>query len=195
MFIAIEGPDGVGKTSVVKRMADILEGDFGEDVVTTFAPGDGGNVAVETRRLMLEAGPDGDPIMQFHLSMAGHRDQWNRIIKPAILDGATILSDRYAMSIFAYQQASGLLWTQEYDWLVEGIHPPDLYVVLSGEPREKGENAFDTASDKYKARVHGYYEELVAEGEFLDTPVVGMYHNRASTDSTARQIISLMDEL
>lgn len=191
MFIALEGPDGAGKTSVLERTADILQGDWDEDVVATFAPGHGGEVAETTRKLMLDAGPEGDPVVQFHLSLAGHRDQWNTIIKPAVISDSLILSDRYAMSIYAYQQASGLVWDRYYERMVERIHAPDLYVVLNGKGRSKADNAFDTASEAYKARVEGYYEELVAEGEFLGTPVHGLYHD-GNVDSTAKAVIDLI---
>ena len=193
MFIALEGPDGAGKTSVTERMADILEGDWDEDVVRTYAPGHGGEVAEATRRLMLDAGPEGDPIVQFHLSLAGHRDQYNTIIKPALRNGQTILSDRYALSIYAYQRASGLRWDKAYEALVDRISPPTFYVVLDGKGRSKADNAFDTASTAYKRAVASIYNEVMAEGEFLGTPVHGVYHS-GNVDSTARYILGLMDE-
>ena len=190
MFVAFEGPDGAGKTSTMTRVAEILES-YDYPVQCTFAPGDGGAVAETTRKLMLDAGPEGDPIVQFHLSLAGHRDQYNTIIRPAILRGDIILSDRYALSIYAYQQASGLRWDASYEDMVERISPPDLYFVLDGKGRDKDDNAFDTASEAYKARVRGYYEEVVAEGEFLDTPVHGVYHD-GRVESTAQHIIDVM---
>jgi dTMP kinase len=101
-FIALEGGEGAGKSTQLRRLAEALRA-RGLEVVETREPG-GSEGAEMIRRLLLE-GPEERWTAEAEalLFAAARADHVVRTIRPALERGAWVLSDRFLDSSLAYQ--------------------------------------------------------------------------------------------
>jgi dTMP kinase len=101
-FITLEGGEGTGKSTQVRRLAKALESK-GLKVVATREPG-GSPGAEEIRKLMVEGEPGRwNPITETLLAYAARADHAARTIGPALKEGRWVISDRFSDSTYAYQ--------------------------------------------------------------------------------------------
>lgn len=130
MFISFEGIDGVGKST----QADLLEEHLavlGRTVVRTFEPG-GTELGQAVRQLLLHSGHV-DPRAEALLYAADRAHHVATKIRPALAEGAVVITDRYLDSSVAYQGAGRILGAKEVRdlsvWAINGLLP-DLTVLL-----------------------------------------------------------------
>ncbi|MGR3757265.1 MAG: dTMP kinase [Tranquillimonas sp.] len=134
-FISFEGIDGSGKSTQARRLAERLRAE-GREVVLTREPG-GSPGAEEIRRLVLEGAPERwSAETEILLFTAARRDHLERVIRPALDRGATVICDRFADSTRVYQGTrSGDLMR-----LVDRLHDlmigaePDLTFLIDMAP-------------------------------------------------------------
>ena len=101
-FIALEGGEGVGKSTQVRALASALRA-RGRDVVETREPG-GSDGAEAIRRLLLEGDADRwNPGAEALLFAAARADHVAKRIRPALAAGQWVISDRFLDSSLAYQ--------------------------------------------------------------------------------------------
>jgi dTMP kinase len=101
-FITLEGGEGSGKSTQVKRLAAALEAK-GIAVLTTREPG-GSPGAEEIRALLVQGEPGRwDPLTETLLLYAARADHVRRVIGPALLAGKWVISDRFTDSTYVYQ--------------------------------------------------------------------------------------------
>jgi dTMP kinase len=103
LLIVFEGPEGAGKSTQLKLLADAL-GAGGSNVVAVREPG-GTIVGDEIRRILLDPESDIVPRSEALLFMASRAQLVEREIRPALDEGAIILVDRFFLSTYAYQGA------------------------------------------------------------------------------------------
>ncbi len=110
-FIVLEGPDGAGTTLHSGLLAEALRAD-GREVVLTHEPSDGD--IGQWIRSELKAGKQIDPTALQLLFCADRADHVSSIIQPALEHGATVITDRYALSTLIYGEALGIdvAWLQ-----------------------------------------------------------------------------------
>jgi dTMP kinase len=101
-FIALEGGEGVGKSTQLRLLAEALRA-RGHVVLTTREPG--GTPGAEAIRAMLldPLGPGWGPRAEALLFAAARADHVARLIRPALDRGEWVLTDRYLDSTRAYQ--------------------------------------------------------------------------------------------
>ena len=101
-FIVFEGIDGAGKSTQAKLLARRLA-DLGIPVLLTAEPSDGpvGQI-IRSLTTRLEAEEEA------RLFTEDRRDHVERVILPALLEGRTVICDRYVHSSVAYQGARGV---------------------------------------------------------------------------------------
>ena len=101
-FVTLEGGEGAGKTTQIRRLAEALRAD-GQDVLVTREPG--GSPGAEEIRGLIVSGEPGrwDPVTEALLLYAARRDHLERTIRPALAAGRWVLCDRFADSTMAYQ--------------------------------------------------------------------------------------------
>jgi dTMP kinase len=101
LLIVFEGPEGAGKSTQLRLLADAL-GASGKNVVAAREPG-GTVVGDEIRRILLDPGSDIVPRSEALLFMASRAQLVEREIRPALGEGAIVLVDRFFLSTYAYQ--------------------------------------------------------------------------------------------
>ena len=131
-FITLEGGEGTGKSTQVKRLAAALAA-MGLKTLTTREPG-GSTGAEEIRKLMVEGEPGRwDPITETLLAYAARADHVARTIGPALLTDTWVICDRFSDSTFAYQGAGRGLAREtirRIDAVVLDDFTPDFTLVL-----------------------------------------------------------------
>ena len=104
-FITFEGIDGSGKSTQARKLAEHLQAQ-GRDVILTREPG-GSEGAEEIRTLVLQGEPDRwSAETEILLFTAARRDHLERTILPAIEAGKVVICDRFADSTRMYQGLS-----------------------------------------------------------------------------------------
>lgn len=103
-FISFEGPDGAGKTSVIKAVNESLSNQLGADqVLLTREPG-GDRIAEQIRDVLFDdRNTNMDSRTEALLFAAARRQHVVQDIEPALYAGKVVLSDRYVDSSVAYQ--------------------------------------------------------------------------------------------
>ncbi len=132
MFIVLEGGDGAGKTTQLRRLERWLS-EAGYDVVVTFEPGDTA-LGATIRRLVLDpSSGDVSPRAEAMLYAADKAQHVHEVVVPALARGSVVVCDRYVDSMVAYQGAGRVLDAGEVrqlaEWATGGL-VPDLTVVL-----------------------------------------------------------------
>lgn len=101
MLIVFEGPEGAGKSTQLRLLADWL-GQRGKDVVAVREPG-GTIIGDEIRRLLLDPASEMVPRTEALLFMASRAQLVEKEIRPSLERGAIVLVDRFFLSTYAYQ--------------------------------------------------------------------------------------------
>lgn len=102
MFITFEGPDGSGKTTQSKLLAEHFSAQ-GKKVLWTREPG-GSLVGQKLRTLLLEDKTlKLDQLTELFLFAADRAEHVRSVIKPALQAGTIVICDRYIDSTTAYQ--------------------------------------------------------------------------------------------
>lgn len=131
-FITLEGGEGAGKSTQIRRLAARLTG-LGHQVTLTREPG--GSPGAEAIRALLVTGDVArwSPLGETLLHFAARQEHLAATIRPALARGEFVLCDRFVDSTFAYQGAAqGLDPTviAQLAKLVVGDTMPDLTLVL-----------------------------------------------------------------
>lgn len=101
-FITIEGGEGVGKSTNIAFLRDVLE-KYNVDIVTTREPG-GTPLGEEIRDVLLRARPEPiDPMAELLLIFAARAQHIHDVIEPALNSGKWVLCDRFTDATYAYQ--------------------------------------------------------------------------------------------
>jgi dTMP kinase len=160
-FITLEGGEGTGKSTQLRRLAGALER-RGIAVVATREPG-GAPGAEEIRELMVTGEPGRwDVMTETLLAYAARADHVARTIGPALVAGKWVVSDRFSDSTFAYQGAGRGLdreTIRRIDSAVLDDFKPDLTLVLDldvsiGLERALARGPVENRFEKFGAEFH-----------------------------------------
>jgi dTMP kinase len=102
-LVVLEGAEGVGKTTQLRRLAAALEG---AGIAHAVVREPGGTPAGDAiRELLLHAPHELQPATEALLFMASRAELVARVIAPALAAGTVVLADRFFLSTYAYQVA------------------------------------------------------------------------------------------
>ena len=137
MFITLEGIEGSGKTTQIARLVDFLEGK-GLECIATRQPG-GTLIGENIRSILLNPATKAlEPTAELLLYMADRAQHIHELIRPCLMDGKTVVCDRYYDATVVYQGfARGLnikLIRKLHQLLFEGLKP-DITLLLDLPPR------------------------------------------------------------
>jgi dTMP kinase len=170
IFITFEGPDGSGKSTQARMLAERLRGE-GRQVLQSVEPG-GTPIGQQIRRILLdpvnkELTPTSELLLMF-AARAQNVEQW---ILPALAEGKIVVSDRFTDSSIAYQGAGrGLGW--ETVLAVDRIAchglVPDLTICVdidteTGLARALGRGSADTRLEEQAIEFHRKAREAYHE--------------------------------
>lgn len=135
-FITFEGPEGSGKTSVIKEVEAALKAQ-NIDVIVTREPG-GVKLSERIRSLLLDFVDEKmDARTEAMLFAASRRQHVVEVIRPALEAGKVVLCDRYIDSSLAYQGVARDLGIEEVYTLnlfaIEDLIP-DLTLFIDVKP-------------------------------------------------------------
>ena len=165
MFISFEGTEGVGKSTLIRKIYDRLSSQ-GQDVVLTREPG-GTPMAEQIRALLLSVNHDekmcsDTELLLMYAARAQHIDQ---VILPALNVGRTVLCDRFTDASFAYQCAGRGLSEAKLQLLNDSFvsRMPDLTFWLDA-PIELGMNRARArgALDRFEQEKAAFFEKVRA---------------------------------
>ncbi|MCI2804238.1 dTMP kinase [Staphylococcus pettenkoferi] len=129
-FITFEGPEGSGKTTVIREITQRLESE-GWEVVVTREPG-GVKTGEDIRKILLE-GEAIDDRSEALLFAASRREHLVNKVLPALREGKVVLCDRYIDSSLAYQGYARGIGVEEVrsinEFAINGLYP-DLTLYL-----------------------------------------------------------------
>ncbi|MES2000709.1 MAG: dTMP kinase [Pseudomonadota bacterium] len=162
-FISLEGGEGAGKSTQVRALAEELRR-RGVEVVETREPG--GSPGAEAIRGLLLSGEDDrwSAEAEALLFAAARTDHVDKVIRPAIVAGKWVLSDRFVDSSLAYQGGAGDLGIEAVRAInAFGIDEwfPDRTLILAlaqGGARARARD--DDGSDRIGGRPEAYHQKV-----------------------------------
>ena len=169
-FISLEGGEGVGKTTNLRFIEDVLRR-HGIPFLTTREPG-GTPLGEAVRGLLL--GQEGmDARAELLLMFAARAQHLQQVIEPALRAGTWVVCDRFTDASFAYQGGGRGLPVDSIGALetfVQGERRPDLTLLLDApvelgleRARKRGPaDRFEAERPAFFARVRAAYLERAA---------------------------------
>ena len=180
LFITFEGPDGSGKTTIIKELYKNLNKRFKNKVVLTREPGGNKNIIAESiRNILLNTDSKISyraEALLFAASRAQHIDDF---IVPSLKKGKIILCDRFVHSSYVYQgigRKLGIDNIKKINEFAMSNVKPDLTIFLMINPIDalnrikKDKNREINRLDKEKVNLHkqvyqGYLKLIKSENK------------------------------
>lgn len=168
-FIVVEGPDGAGKSTLVRWLVARLVSE-GRQVVSVREPG-GTPVAEAARKVVLQAPHAMPPAAELFLMLAARADLVDQVIRPALEAGQVVVADRFDLSTVAYQVGGSGLPRADVETanrLATGGLAPDITLVLDipvevARDRQrrarKARDRFERQGDAFHRRVLQVYRD------------------------------------
>ena len=169
-FITFEGGEGAGKTTVISRIAELIQARNGQEIVFTREPG-GVPSAESIRQVIL--GQQIDSLTETLLFAAARREHLVEKILPALSKGQPVFCDRFINSSVVYQglvRGVGVNEVLEVNrFATEGLMP-NLTIFLDVSPKvglervsargDKDKNRFDSEELDFHQKVRDGFLDL-----------------------------------
>jgi dTMP kinase len=198
VFIALEGGEGIGKSTQAKLLKQWLEQE-GETVVLSREPG-GSDLGIEIRKILLSHSTgEISPRAEALLYAADRAHHVYSVIRPALALGEVVISDRYFDSSIAYQGAGRVLEPGEVArisrWATESLFPT-LTIIIDLPPqvglaRLRSKDRLESQPMDFHERVRQEFLQLAA----LDPERYVIIDGNQSIEDTHAAIISRVSEI
>lgn len=138
LFIAIDGCDASGKSTIIKELKKIIENEYNlKDKVTIVREPGFTEVGEEIRKTILKQRDNPlDPLTELSLMYSARKELIEKVIKPELNKNHVIISDRWESSSFVYQNIRGV---EKKD--IEAMSKimcdiiPDYYIYMDVYPK------------------------------------------------------------
>ena len=195
MFVAIDGPNGVGKTTTILALVRLLE-KRGETVCSVRQPSD-----TDLGRFIRQAEGRYDGLTLAALVVADRVHLVDTVIRPALDAGQLVVTDRHIASTLALQQLDGLeidlLWR-----LNAGVLKPDLSVFLDAPPsvleqrlNHRGRTSRFEHIDDISAQERRHFAEAAALMREVGVRILEVSTADQDHDAVASTIAAAIDAL
>ena len=167
-FITLEGVDGAGKTTHIEFIKNYLS-DLDINYVMTREPG-GTGLGEKLRDILLhdEMNPQTETMLMF----AARNEHIDKVIRPNLMKGVVVISDRFTDATYAYQAGGKGVKDEKIDilkkWVQEDLRPDltflfDLSVEVSIERLNKTRklDKFEREDKSFHKKIREKYLTLV----------------------------------
>jgi len=197
LLITFEGPEGSGKTTLIKGIARRLA-EGGEEPLLLREPG-GTAIGERIRNILLDTASEEMCAETELLLMVASRAQLIRQkIEPGLAAGMIILCDRFADASVAYQgfgRGLGDKTVHTHNRLALGGVVPDLTFLCLLPPeegqsrlRERTTDRLDRETEEFHRRVYEGYQAMAVSGEFRFKVIDATASPEAMLDSALAQL-------
>ncbi|MNI57240.1 Thymidylate kinase [compost metagenome] len=137
-LLAIEGPDGAGKSTLRNWLNEWFQS-HGITAVLTREPGGTPEAEMIRQDILRERGPHEEPVCAMTQTlkfMAARAQHVEVLLKPRLANGELVITDRFCDSTFAYQSQEGVPLGKlrvMHDVVFDNFKP-DLTILLDGDP-------------------------------------------------------------
>ncbi len=192
-YIALEGGDGSGKTTLSAALSKRLRG-IGDEAVEVREPG--GTELGETVRELLLDSDHVFPWAEVFLFAAQRAQLAREVVAPALERGAWVISDRTYYSSIAYQGGARGLGPEQVREInelgLEGIVPGSVFVIevdpATALGRQHREDRIGGEGADFQARVREAYRAIAAE----DPERVFLLDGSMSVDDLVEAIVAVI---
>jgi len=162
-FVTVEGSEGVGKSTNIGFIKDVLESS-GKEIVLTREPG-GTAPGERIRDILLDnkintMSDDTELLLMF----AARAQHLAEVIKPALEQGKWVICDRFTDATYAYQGGGRGIDTSRIATLenwVQGDLRPDLTILLDINVNEGLERAGQRSEpDRFELEKQAFFERV-----------------------------------
>lgn len=170
LFITLEGPDGSGKSTQIKLLAENLR-QRKVPFLLTREPGGGGptSLAEKIRKLLLTPGKNSPSAQtELLLFLAARAQHVKDLIRPALAQGRVVVCERFADATRAYQVGGRGLpaaFVTSANRFATGGLQPDLSIFLDIPPERGLRRAFQAKSghDRMEAESLAFHRRVREE--------------------------------
>jgi dTMP kinase len=200
MFLSFDGIDGTGKSTQIRLLCEWLA-ERGFDVVTCRDPGST-PLGERIREILLHS-DEGTPIArrsEMLLYMAARSQLVDEVIRPALVAGKVVVSDRYLLANIVYQAYAGGLDVETVrrvgEVAIDGVEP-DTVLLLDMAP-EAADERMDRVRDRMESQGDEYRRQLregfLAEARRSDSRihVIDAGRSIAEVQTEIRAIVNLL---
>ena len=170
-FISLDGPDGAGKSTQCRLLAAWLRG-LGWPVVDCTDPG-GTALGAQLRNILLNHKGAMALPCEALLFMASRAQLIDEVIRPALVEGKTVVSDRYLLANVVYQGHAGGLDVEKL-WRIGEVATtgikPDLTFLLDIDPQaatariRRAPDRMESQGDDFRRRLRdGFLAEAARQ--------------------------------
>jgi dTMP kinase len=199
LFITFEGPEGSGKSTQIRMLAERLRA-AGRDVVQTAEPG-GTPIGMQIRRVFLDAkNREMCPTTELLLTFASRAQNVDECILPALAKGQIVLSDRFTDSTLVYQgigRGLGAEVVYEVDRIACRGLVPDLTLVIDvdadvglqrAHQRNQKSQDVETRIDEHGVEFHRKVRDAYLQLALDDSKRVKVIDGGRDAESVAEEV-------
>lgn len=173
MFITFEGPDGSGKSTIIKKIHEKLVSE-GYNIVLTREPG-GTPIAEKIRNIILDnKNQELDARSEALLYAASRRQHLVEKIWPALKEGKIVLCDRFIDSSIAYQGGGRNIGVENVLnvnlFATENTYPdltiffdvsPEIGLARVSHDKKRVADRLDNENENFHDKVYETFKEIV----------------------------------
>ena len=204
LVIALEGQDGTGKSTVIDAITGYFD-EMGLDYINAREPGST-DIGEKIRDILADkANKDMDYHTEALLFAASRSELYDKVIKPSVAKGTSVILDRFLLSSLAYQGVVRGLGVDEVmkinDFFLDGFRP-DLTILMDLDAKESYErlkklgelDRIESLGEDFQERVHLAYLKLYEEKHMKLIKLDGTKDRRGLAHEALEEVKKLMKE-
>ena len=204
LVIALEGQDGTGKSTVINAITGYFD-EMGLDYINAREPGST-DIGEKIRDILADkANKDMDYHTEALLFAASRSELYDKVIKPNVRKGTSVILDRFLLSSLAYQGIVRGLGTDEVmkinDFFLEGFRP-DLTILMDLDAKKSYErlkklgelDRIESLGEDFQEKVHLAYLKLYEENHMKLIKLDGTKDRESLAQEALDEVKKLMKE-
>lgn len=204
LVIALEGQDGTGKSTVINAITGYFD-EMGLDYINAREPGST-NIGEKIRDILADkANKDMDYHTEALLFAASRSELYDKVIKPNVRKGTSVILDRFLLSSLAYQGIVRGLGVDEVmkinDFFLEGFRP-DLTILMDLDAKKSYErlkklgelDRIESLGEDFQEKVHLAYLKLYEENHMKLIKLDGTKDRESLAQEALDEVKKIMKE-